>query len=770
RCRLGIVDPTPKRLALARKAVAKGVPWRGRGNVWFSPSPLLADGGGLAFVFPGLEADFAPRIDDVVDHFGLPRPGAGGDDLCRHAAGVLGVGRLLDSALREMGITPDTVAGHSVGEWTAMITSGLLVSEAVDEELTAFDPEAFQVPGVEFATLGCGVDTVREAITDRPDLLVSHDNSPHQTVVCGPPDGVAELVTAFRKRNVISQVLPFRSGFHTPMFRPYLDPFLDLASRLVIGRPTVPVWSATMAAPYPTDSAAVRELYVRHLLEPVRFRTLVEQMYRAGVRAFVQVGPGQLGSVIDDTLREAEHLTVAANSAHRGGVDQLRLAATALWVEGAEPDFARVETATGPVRLDLGAPLVRIGTRLRTAPGATTGSQSTVDGLADLDTLAADSPIAAELAALLRETEETATLLISRAAALPCRLSTTLHVSTAAMPYLLDHCFAPQRDGWHDEVDRRPVVPATTLLRFMADAAEKAAPGRRAVAVCDVRLLRWLTGAPATDVSVDVVPEGPDQVRVTVGEHCAAVVELAVDYPAPPATPLAVDTAGETMPAVTAREFYDKRIMFHGPAFQCVTELTAVGVRHVRGVITVNETPGALLDNVGQLLGYWMHATQTTGRMAFPVRIGRVDFYGPEPAPGTDVRCLVRIVSVTETDFEADAQLVVDGVVLADIACWRDRRFAVHPDTEPAYRFPEHNGLATRQEGGWFAVFEHWPDLASRELYLNKYLSSAERIGYEQLPPHERRGWLLGRIAVKDAVRNLLWDNGSGAVFPAEIF
>ncbi|MFE0516049.1 polyketide synthase, partial [Streptomyces sp. NPDC058964] len=70
--RLGIVDPTAKRLALARRAVAKGRAWQGRGDVWFRPVPLLGDAhGGPAFVFPGLEGEFTPRVDDVAAHFGL---------------------------------------------------------------------------------------------------------------------------------------------------------------------------------------------------------------------------------------------------------------------------------------------------------------------------------------------------------------------------------------------------------------------------------------------------------------------------------------------------------------------------------------------------------------------------------------------------------------------------------------------------------------------------------------------------------------------------
>ena len=60
-CRLGIVDPTPQRLATARKIVAAGAAWRGGRDIWFSPRPMLAGGeGGIAFVFPGLEVEVSP--------------------------------------------------------------------------------------------------------------------------------------------------------------------------------------------------------------------------------------------------------------------------------------------------------------------------------------------------------------------------------------------------------------------------------------------------------------------------------------------------------------------------------------------------------------------------------------------------------------------------------------------------------------------------------------------------------------------------------------
>ncbi|MGW0824604.1 beta-ketoacyl synthase N-terminal-like domain-containing protein [Streptomyces sp. NPDC002845] len=1093
RVRLGIVDPTARRLALARRAVGKGRAWHGRSDVWFRPGPLLGGGGGkLAFVFPGLEGDFAPQVDDIAAYFGLPgllRAGEGAarvSDVGRHGFEAVGVGRLLDGALRRMGVVPDAVAGHSVGEWTAMTAAGLYSGDEVSAFMADFDPDSVTVPGLAFAALGAPADRVLAALADggwaRAGIVLSHDNAPNQSMVCGPDAAVEDFVRSFRAQGVLSQVLPFRSGFHTPMLEPYLAPIKAAAHRFRLHPPTVPVWSGTTAAPFPEGETAVRELFVRHLLEPVRFRQLVAAMYEAGHRVFVQAGPGQLASLISDTLGPHDHLVVAANSPHRSGLAQLRRVGAALWVAGvgvapglAVPVPVPVPLGAGagagagaglgsrsgvgsgsssvgsagsvsfaggsgtgglgatapvpsatpartsrparadrpPVRLDLGGALVSlddqvlaelrselhagpptgrtsatarvsgavratsgaaeaggggvqaggaastggpapaggpalavgsalaagsagpapaggpalavgsalaagsalaggpglaagptlaggsaraggpapsgttpshrayapagtpaqgaaapagipsrgavaaagippraaaapVGTPPRgpvspvgtppqdpAAPAAAAGNPSPPDafkaavgGPSPLDALADRFPAAAELSALLRDTADTAAALIAAgsrhpASALPSAVTlapasaptlpagaavppsppgrshppqpptgtpntpagappspraerhTTVHVSPDTMPYLLDHCFFPQRPGWPDVADRWPVVPATTIVQHIMDAAEQAAPGLRPVAVHGARFDQWLTATPPVDVPVTVtpLPDAPNRVAVSFGPRARAVVELAAAYPAPPpATPRRTDDAtSERTPEHTAAQLYAERWMFHGPAFQGVTELTGIGEAHVRGVITTPPAPGALLDNVGQILGYWIMATRTERTVVFPVQMREMRFYGPHPRPGTEVGCLVRITSLTDTVLEADVQLTVDGRVWADLTGWQDRRFDNDPQTRPVERFPERNTLSQSRSGGWSLLHERWPDLASRELIMRNSLSGAERSEYADHAPRGRRQWLLGRIAVKDAVRQWLWDHGEGPLFPAEI-
>jgi len=799
RSRLGIVAPDAKRLALARRAVAKGRAWQGRSDVWFTPSPLIGPGAGkLAFVFPGLEGDFTPRVEDVAAYFGLREnrsstPAQVGD-VGRHGFDVVGVGRLLDAALRRMGVVPDAVAGHSVGEWTAMTAAGVYSPDEVSDFMESFDPDSVTVPGLAFGAIGAPAERVLSALAaEWPDsgIVLSHDNAPGQSMVCGPDHAVDAFVRSFRAQGVLSQVLPFQSGFHTPMLRPYLAPIEEATNRFRLYPPKVPLWSGTTASPFPTDESAVRALFIRHLLEPVRFRQLVEAMYDAGHRAFVQVGTGQLGSLIDATLSGRDHLVVAANSPHRSGLAQLRRVAVALWAAGGVVDpltLAPQQPARRqerpPVRLDMGgalvsldAPsLVRLRAELRT-PLPTSAAASPLDALTDR------FPAAAELHALMRETADTAALLSAgnrrtvatiptpprQPPAPPREWQTTVHVSPESMPYLMDHCFFPQRPNWPDVADRWPVVPATTIVQHIIEAAERTAPGMRAVAVHDARFDRWLTATPSVDVPVRVVTEAPGRLAVSFGPHARGVVELAPAHTPSPRPHPHPDPTTERVPDHTASHLYDERWMFHGPAFQGVTELTAIGDRHVRGTITTPPAPGSLLDNVGQILGYWIMSTRTERTVVFPVGMREMRFYGPHPRPGTEVECLVRITSLTDTALEADVQLTVDGVVWADLTGWQDRRFDNDPQTRPVERFPERNTLSEARPGGRTLLNERWPDLASRDLIMRNSLSGVERSQYAEHPPRGRRQWLLGRIALKDAVRQWLWGHGEGPVFPAEI-
>lgn len=807
-CRLAVLGPTPQRLALAAKVVARGRPWRGRGDVWFTPEPL---GGRVAFLFPGLEPEFAPVVDDVADRLGLARPRlTRGESLVERALDALATGRFFARALPGLGIEADVLAGHSLGEWAAMVAAGMYPQEAADTFLDSLRPGSLKVPDLVYAALGCGAHRAEAALHGLDRVVVSHDNCPHQSVVCGDPDQVAAVVERLRGEGVLGQELPFRSGFHTPMWEPYLGQVRAAFARLPLRAGGLPVWSATTCEPFPAAPDEVRDLVVRHLLEPVRFRELTLRLYEEeGVRAFVTLGPGSLPGFVEDTLRERPHLSVSTSSPRLPGLASLSRTCAALWAEGHAPRWDRLFPADSPgpaapagpaaaapaargraMQLDLGSPLVRLGEAARTALGglvppapagaaAIQAAQAPSAGPRPVLLSALDAVLDDTRAAVRHVTEAWSAghPPASAAAAGPGPHGSgratgkhTLHVSLAALPYVRDHCVYLQPDGWPEDSDRFPVVPMTTMLELAADAARRyAPPGLAVLGYEDVRALRWLPAEPAVDVEVTVRGDGPGRYRVGLGGYASVVVLLGERYgrpPAPDTTPLR-----EPGPApVSAEALYRDRWMFHGPRFAAVHEMRTVGSDGIQGVLRALPDPGALLDAAGQLFGHWMQLRLPVDRLVFPATVDRIRFSGPPPAPHDLVAATARIREVRDVTVRGDVELRrTGGEVWARIEGWTYRRFGADERVWPMKFTPEVCGIGEPQPAGWCLARRRWSDPASQELVMRRYLGAAERAAYERLVPRARAPWLLGRIAAKDALRQVLWDGGAGPVFPAEV-
>ncbi|HEY3803591.1 MAG TPA: beta-ketoacyl synthase N-terminal-like domain-containing protein [Kofleriaceae bacterium] len=771
RMRFAMIDPTPERIALAKKVLDRGKAWRGNNDIWFAPQPLAATGGTLAFVCPGVEATFAANTDDVQRDLGVTVPEIGAAssanaanslELETRGAGVFALGRLLAAAMRRMGVQPAAIAGHSLGEWTGMVISELIPADSIDAFVRDLPAGSLEVPDVVFAAVGCSAAGAREALDGLAQIAVSHDNCPHQSIVCGKRESVVAAIGRLGGRGVLCQELPFKSGFHSPLFAEYLGLHRRHLAELPLQRARIPLWSATTCAPYPDDPAEVRALAIRHLVEPVRFRELLDAMYASGVRAFVQLGVGSLASFVGDTLRGKEHLAITAASDKHAGLAQLARVRAALFADGflAELDDA-APPSRGKLKLALGVPLVTLGD---SAPRIALDSAKPADAGGD--------PILGELLATLDEAAQASRAVVDAYRARtkpapPSELVVKRALGVATDPYLLDHCFYRQPPDWPIVGDRYPVVPMTMTLGMMLDAARELRPELVPIGLDDIRALRWMAVEPAVSIEIRAKLDG-DLVDVEIPGYARAMVRMAAQYPAPP--PPSLPPLREPRPAPhTAREMYDHRWMFHGPAYQGVVDMGPVGADGVDGVIETLPAPGALLDCAGQLMGWWVMHTETRDRLAMPVHVERVELFGPHPAAGSRIACNVRMRGVDAKDARADLQLHAGHRVWARITGWTDRRFDSDDAVWRVLMYPETNALGVRGPGGVVTMTEHWTGAASRELMMRRYLTERERADYEALGPRARRGWLLGRMAAKDAVRFHHWDSGVGLIWPAEI-
>lgn len=785
-CRLALLDPTPERIEHARAVVQAGKTFRDRaGALMFAPRGLASDGGRVALVFPGVESTFDPQVDDVARWFGLPPlPPPLDGDLERRGARVILAGRLLHRVLADLGVAPAMVAGHSIGEWSALLAAEAIPPRAVEEVLTALRPGTLSVPKLAYAAVGCGTERLELFLQDAADVYVALDNCPHQVVLCGPQSSIDPVLQRLRADGVLCQVLSFESGFHSPVFTDYVDPIRRVVERLEIVSPSVPVWSATTCGPYPADPARVRELFLDHLVRPVRFRQLTEVLYAEGVRLFVQVGAGSIAAFVEDTLRGRPHLSMAATSHRREGIDQLRRLVATLWVEGVELDADALLGPAGPalrkgrpVRVPLGAPLLALGDgmELAAAPAAAQ----------ELDPY---DPIARELEATSRALIESqravvaawrdrrgrqatpATAIAPPEAAVPGEEAWDEVFSLERHPFLIDHSFFSLPPGWPDPADGFPLVPFTMTLSRMLAAARRAVPGRLPVALKRVIAYRWIAVDEPRTLRVATRREGENGVVVRVGDHAEGTVMLEDHWPEPPAPdrePLIHSRPIDQTP----EEMYVTRLMFHGPAYQSVLRLDEIGEDGIRGRIVELAAEGSLLDGAGQLLGYWIKAQSDRDRVAVPVILERARFFGPPSAPGQEFDCTVRVRHFGARQVRADIELVAGGRVWARFEGWEDRRRPNEPWMWPVIQSPEHNTMARPVDGapGCARLGRAFADSITRDYFARRYLTAGEWKSYMDLPELRKEDWLAGRVAAKDAVRQWLWERGAGPLWPIEV-
>ena len=149
----------------------------------------------------------------------------------------------------------------------------------------------------------------------------------------------------------------------------------------------------------------------------------------------------------------------------------------------------------------------------------------------------------------------------------------------------------------------------------------------------------------------------------------------------------------------TAQEMFDLRLMFHGPGFQGIPAMGPIGDDGMLGTFDNLATPGSLLDNLGKLIAYWAIDFGGVGEAALPSGVARVEWFGPKPAPGVEVRCDIRMVEQQRDLVRADGVLILpDGSILARVAGWTSILFHLDELMEPLHHDPGHNDVAEAQQ------------------------------------------------------------------------
>ncbi len=676
-----------------------------------------------------------------------------------------------------VGLSADMLAGHSIGEWSRMVAAGMFDDAATERFIETLRPGTSRVADVRYVAAGTSRARLEALFAGEPDVAITHDNCNHQAILCAPAARTEAVAARLRAERVLFEVLPFRSGFHSPALADHVGYYVRNLEALPFTPARLPLWSATTCAPYPADSAGIRALFADHLTQPVRFRELTEALYAAGARVFVQMGTGSLPAFVDDVLAGRPHLAVSLLSARRSGLDQFRRACAALYVEGADLDLVRAGLAPAAasgsrrraLKLDLGVPLVHVDLaplRPRAAPAVPASAAGPL-ARAFAETM---TEIASAQDAVLRA------LGAARGPAPPAsppppprERTDRLALSLATYPELADHALVPQPRGWPEPEDGMPAVPMTMSIELLREAAQRLDPARLPVAVENVQAKTWLRVVPPVDVDVTARRVADDRIHVRIDKYVEGTVVMRDRY-APPPAPAPVELGAVRDFPVGVPAIYDDGWLFHGPGYRGIVAIDGFGATGITATLESLPAKGALLDAAGQLVGLHLAFESTKDRLALPVRIARVEWFEPPPAPGTRLACRVAIRHAGFRELRADFDVLRGERVLLRVAGWEDWRFQTGDGLWDLMREPGTRLLAQVDPRGFATIVDPGWATATYDYLIRRYVGAAESAAYGGAATLQReRDRLLGRIAAKDAVRALLFARGHGPLYPVEV-
>lgn len=210
---------------------------------------------------------------------------------------------------------PDMTAGHSLGEFSALVAAGALSFEdglkLVYARAMAMQKACEAEPSTMAAILGLDDAKVEEVLNGISEIVVpANYNSPGQLVISGSIAGI-DIACEKLKEAGAKRALPLKVGgaFHSPLMEPARIELADAINNTHFNTPLCPVYQ-NVTAQAVTDPAIIRENLVKQLTAPVRWTQTIQNMVADGAHTFVEVGPGTvLQGLVKKIAPEAEALS-----------------------------------------------------------------------------------------------------------------------------------------------------------------------------------------------------------------------------------------------------------------------------------------------------------------------------------------------------------------------------------------------------------------------------------------------------------------------------
>jgi len=195
---------------------------------------------------------------------------------------------------------PVGVAGHSLGEFAALVASGAMsLPDALAVVVVrgeAMQRAGRERPGTMTALVGVGAADAQAMIDEVRDddvLVVANENSPAQVVASGSVPAIERLETLAKERKTRAIRLQVTGAFHSELMRAAVEPVLEVLGRIELGAPSFPI-AENVTGELVTDPGRLRELIGVQVVSPVRWETGIRTLAGAGAARFIEAGAGDV--------------------------------------------------------------------------------------------------------------------------------------------------------------------------------------------------------------------------------------------------------------------------------------------------------------------------------------------------------------------------------------------------------------------------------------------------------------------------------------------
>ncbi len=220
----------------------------------------------------------------------------------------------LADVLKDKGHQPDLVAGHSLGEYSALYTASVF-DFATGLRLVKRRAElmAQASEGIMAALMGFDRDDLNAKIAQTEGVVLANDNNEGQVVISGTPEGVNAIIDSVKCKRAVK--LNVSGAFHSPLMAEASKSFESVLAEVAFSDATIPVMSNVDPLPE-TNAATLKERLIQQMTGSVRWREISLGLPEAGVEAVVEVGPGKvLTGLIKRTCKDLKLSNVSSLAA-----------------------------------------------------------------------------------------------------------------------------------------------------------------------------------------------------------------------------------------------------------------------------------------------------------------------------------------------------------------------------------------------------------------------------------------------------------------------